>query len=230
MKNFLRAGLFLLITFSGAYAQERYVMPVDEAKLDASFLAFRTKLIAAVERKDAAYVLSIIDPKIEFSFGGYSGIARFRKEWNLEDKNSRFWKLFLIVIKNGGAFTGEGRTRLNWFSAPYVFTSWPENLGDAYEYHAIMGSNVNLRSAPNTNSDIVSTLSYNVVKVDEERSTKIQTGPTEDHFDYDWYYVETLGGKKGFVKGEFVWSGFDHRAGFQKKRGVWKLIFFIAGD
>jgi uncharacterized membrane protein YqhA len=31
-------------------AQERYVKPVDEASQDASFLAFRKKLIAAAER------------------------------------------------------------------------------------------------------------------------------------------------------------------------------------
>jgi hypothetical protein len=230
-RNYIFATLSILVfSITPILCQERFVMPVDEAKQNASFLAFRTKLIAAVERKDAAYVLSIIDPKIDFSFGGEAGIADFKKEWKQLNKNSEFWDEFAIVIKNGGAFTGEGRNRLNSFSAPYLFTQWPENLGDVFEYHAIFGNNVNLRKEPNASSEIAGVLSYNVVKIDEDKSIKRQTGLNQDYVVYDWYYVETLGGKKGFVKSEFVRSQLDYRAGFQKKRGIWKLIFFIAGD
>ena len=84
-------------------------MPVDEANLEPSFVAFRAKLIAAAERKDAKYILSIVDPKISNGFAGLDGIANFKKEWKLESKNSEFWNVFLPVIKNGGHFIGEGR-------------------------------------------------------------------------------------------------------------------------
>ena len=230
MKILLLSVLLLTLCSSTALAQERFVKPVDEAAQEPTFLAFRTKLIAAVERKDAAFVLSIIDPKIEFSYGGEVGITPFKKEWKQLNKTSEFWNEFAIVIKNGGAFDGEGRNRLSSFAAPYLYTQWPENLGDVYEYHAIFGKEVNLRKEPNTSAEVVDVLSYNVVKIDEEKSVKLWKGPNKDWFVYDWNFVETLGGKKGFVKGEFVRSQLDYRAGFQKKRGVWKLIFFIAGD
>jgi hypothetical protein len=45
-----------------------------------------------------------------------------------------------------------------------------------------------------------------------------------------WRHVRTLGGLNGYVKQEFVRSPIDYRAGFEKKRGVWKMIAFIEGD
>jgi hypothetical protein len=42
--------------------------------------------------------------------------------------------------------------------------------------------------------------------------------------------IETLGGKKGYVKGEFVRSPIDYRAGFDKVDGKWKLRLFLARD
>jgi len=204
-----------------ALPQEIYVKPVDEAAKDASFLAFRTKLIAAAERRDAKYVLSIVDPEIKNGFGGDDGIANFKSEWKLTSKNSRFWKEFLPVIKNGGAFDKADKTS---FMAPYTFSSWPDDV-DGFDYEVIFGNNVNLRKEPNMNAEVVSKLSYNIVKVEYE------TLPTSDRSgDPEWLPVTTRGGLKGFVKSEFVRSHIDYRAGFTKKRGVWKMDFFVSGD
>ena len=52
MKKLL-LGWLVIFSFITVAAQERFVKPVDEAKKDASFLAFRTKLIAAAKRRDA---------------------------------------------------------------------------------------------------------------------------------------------------------------------------------
>src|SRR5688572_8417877 len=124
--------LLLLITlvfcFFNAAGQERFVKPVDEAAKNPSFLAFRTKLIAASERKDSKYILSIIDPGIELSFGGSKGAADFKRIWKINAPNSKFWEEFLAIIRNGGTFTGDGANKLNSFSAPYTFTSFPEDL------------------------------------------------------------------------------------------------------
>jgi len=211
----------LVSTFAVAtFAQERFVKPVDDAKLDASFLAFRTKLIAAAERRDANYILSIVDPKIKNGFGGEDGIANFKRQWKLTAKNSKFWNEFLAAIKNGGAF-GEGRTT---FTAPYTFSSWPQDI-DGFEYHAIFGNNVNLRKEPEMNAAVVTKLSYNVVKIERELVPK--SGKSEYP---EWWLVKTLGGLEGYVKREFVRGHIDYRAGFTKKKGVWKLDFFLAGD
>ena len=212
----------LLLLALGVFGQERFVKPVDEAKLDPSFLAFRTKLIAAVDRKDAKYVLSIVDPNIQNGFGGEDGIVKFRKGWKLESPKSEFWDEFSKVIKNGGSFIGEGRNKMNHFAAPYVFSSWLEDL-DAFDYSVVFGSDVNLRKTPGTDGEIVGRLSYNVVQVWDDERTAAGNAP-------GWLKVTTLGGQTGYVKSDFVRNSTDYRAGFEKKRGVWKMTFFLAGD
>jgi len=215
--------LMLLLAAAGC-AQERFVKPVDEANLNASFLVFRTKLIAATERRDAAYILSILDPKIDLSFGGDAGVADFKRMWKINSKNSEFWKEFLPVIKNGGTFwKGEKGERV--FYAPYSFDSFPQDL-DAFMYFVIFGSNVNLRESPNTNAKIVAQLSYNIVEVESDPDS--EAGKIRN--ERGWSKVKTLGGLTGWVKNEFVRSPIDYRAGFEKKRGVWKMVAFIAGD
>lgn len=221
-------GCLLALIFLGfinTSGQERYVMPVDEAQKDASFYQFRTKLIAAAERRDMKYILGIIDPKIELSFGGDAGIADFKRIWKIERKDSEFWTEFLRVIKNGGTFGDAGSKQLNEFRAPYISQVFPTDL-DEFEHHAIFGKNVNMRERPDPAAHIVATLSYNVVKVDFDGSVKAP-GDTEV---FAWLKCETLGGKKGFVKAEFVRSPIDYRAVFVKKRGKWKMTVFIAGD
>lgn len=222
MKGLL-SGAILFLMFAVVSAQERYVLPVDEAKQDASFFAFREKLIAAAERRDAAFILSVLDPKIELSFGGDAGIADFKRIWKVTSKGSEFWEIFLKVIKNGGHFYRQGGTTN--FYAPYTFNGFPEGL-DVFENEVIFGKNVNLRERPDAASPTVASLSYNIVKVDYQNSVKEMAGEER----YSWLKIETLGGKKGFVKSEFVRSPIDYRAGFEKKRGVWKMVAFIAGD
>jgi hypothetical protein len=216
-------SLFLLSLFCvNILAQERFAMPIDEGAKDASFAAFRTKLIAAVKKRDVKYILSITDKNIKLGFGGEDGIENFKKNWKIYNRNSEFWKEMLTVLTHGGAFDDKKKTS---FYAPYLFVNFPEDI-DAFEYQAIFGNNVNLRSKPDINSSIVATLSYNVVKIDYENSVK---SPTDEN-QFLWVKIETLGGKKGYVKPEFVRSSIDYRAGFDKIRGRWILTFFLAGD
>ena len=219
--------LMMVVTFAVlAAGQERFVKPVDEASKDASFLAFRTKLIAAAERKDARFIRSILDPDIMNSFGGNGGIKEFEEAWGIDEGNSRFWSEFLPVIKHGGAFSPPTEASGRMFIAPYSFSSWPEEL-DAFEHHLIFGTDVNLREKPSMDAKVLEKLSYNVVKITGAEPAASENEPSKEP---DWYRIETLGGKKGWVKAEFVRSPIDYRAGFEKKKGVWKMTFFIAGD
>lgn len=216
-------GLFLCGSVF-VISQERYVMPVDEARKDASFLAFRTKLIAAAERRDAKQILGILDRNIMNSFGGSGGIAEFKKMWRLSSANSKFWKEFHAVLSNGGTFLRKGRGPKQ-FWAPYTFASFPDDL-DAFEYQAIFGSNVKLRERAATDSSVVTMLSHNIIKADYKNSI-----PIGDEIErLTWIKVETLGGRKGYVKAEYIRSPIDYRAGFEKKQGIWKMVAFIAGD
>ena len=213
-------AIFWVMVFAlAAFGQERFVRPVDEAAKDASFLAFRTKLIAAAERKDLKYVMTVMDPQIQLSFGGHSGVIDFEELW--KDK-AEFWKEFLAVIKNGGTFAPATEASGRMFIAPYTFSSWPAEF-DAFEHQMIFGSNVNLREKPATDAKVLEQLSHNIVKITDE----VLKPGTETA---EWTQVKTLGGKTGWVKSEFVRSPISYRAGFEKKRGVWKMTFFVAGD
>lgn len=217
--------LSCLIIFGlfGVSAQERYVKPVDEAAKDASFLAFRTNLIAAVKRRDAKYLVSVLDRDVKASFGGDDGIEDFKKLWKLNSPKSEVWDELLAVLTNGGTFSKADKTTI--FSAPYSFNGFPDDL-DAFEYQVIFGNNVNLRAKPDLKSEVLARLSYNVVKVDYQNSV----ADAKKDGEYEWLKIETLGGKKGFVNSKYVRSPIDYRAGFEKKNGKWKMIFFVAGD
>lgn len=229
LKNRKISFVFFLLIFcvSGVFSQtERKVMPVDEGKSDASFSAFREKTLAAARRRDARYILSIVDANIRNTFGDSNGSAEFKKMWKLESAQSEFWDEFITVLEHGGAFfkrPGAPKNRI--FQAPYTFTEFPEDL-DAIEHQCIFGNNVNLRSKPDPSAPVVATLSYNIVKVDFENSVKDEN--KEDK--YLWLKVETLGGKKGFVSAKYVRSPVDYRAVFEKRNGRWKLVVFVAGD
>jgi hypothetical protein len=214
---------FFLIVFGflSLPAQERYVLPVDEAKKDTSFFAFRTKLVEATKKRDAKFVLSIVDRNIKNGFGGNDGIAEFIKAWKINSPSSEFWSEFLPVITGGGSFIKDGSNKL--FFAPFTFNSFPENI-DAFSHSVIFGTKVSLRSKADANSRAVANLSYNIVEIlesvkDSNNSEKVA-----------WYEVKTLGGKRGFVKAEFVRSPIDYRAGFERKNGKWKMTIFVAGD
>ena len=190
MMNFQLSVLLVIATsLIPAFAQdEQYVLPVDEAKSNPSFLAFRTRLVDAVKRKDAAFVLSVVDSQIRINFGDGGGIAAFKKEWKNLGPSSRFWDEFGPVISNGGRFSKEADERDGTFWAPYVFDQFPPEL-DATEYAAIFGNNVNLREAPDLNSKVVTRLSYNIVRIEPE------TLPKSGVSEYPgWWQVTTLGG------------------------------------
>ena len=221
----IRSAILAVLLFAaGAVAQERYVKPVDEAGQNASFLGFRTKLIQAAERKDAAFILSVLDPKISLSFGGDAGIADFKRIWKINSRDSKFWHEFLPVIKNGGTWFNEKNVG-KIFYAPYTFDSFPEDL-DSFTHEVIFGSNVNLREGPSGDSRVITKLSYNVVTVETDPDT--EAGKIREK--QGWSKVKTLGGIEGWVKNELVRSPIDYRAAFEKKRGVWKMVAFIAGD
>ena len=164
----------------------------------------------------------MVDPNIKNSFGGNDGIEEFKKNWKINSPTSDFWDEFLPVITGGGKFSkGENNEKL--FFAPYSFNSFPDDL-DAFTYSVIFGNKVNLRSKADINSSVVASLSYNVVEIVD--SVKAN----ENAEKVSWYEIKTLGGKRGFVKAEFVRSPIDFRAGFEKKNGKWKMTAFIAGD
>ena len=203
-------------------AQERYVIPVDESNKDPSFLAFRNKLIKTVKKRDLPGLMSVTDSEFRGSFGPEENVEFFKKKLESPSSDQDLWKELLLVLTHGGSFQPHDPSS---FCAPYVFGSFPGDV-EPFKYQVIFGSNVNLRSKPGLRAPVTARLSYNIVQVDYEHSVPV----SQDSERYAWLMIETLSGKKGYVKAEFVRSPIDYRAGFNKVNGKWKLRWFLAGD
>ena len=135
MKKILLLCVLLLLG-SSVFAQERYVKPVDDAAKDASFLAFRKRLIAAVDKRTQSSSSILI--KIELSYGGDSGVADFRK---IGAERKIPLGRFSRVIKNGGAFYEVGG-KLGGFAAPYTYSNFLICLTSIFRTF-VFGNNVN---------------------------------------------------------------------------------------
>jgi hypothetical protein len=210
----------LAITLLAAGApQSQQLLPVDEGPRDASFARFRQKLLAAARQRDRQAIWSIVDPRIEWSFGADNGKPGFMQHWT-EARRGALEAELIRVLSLGGTFSNKGE-----FWAPYVFSRWPDRY-DAFEYQVITGKNVNVRQRPSGDSPVVATLSYDIVKPAPDPPTAAPS-PVGPH---GWVQIITPSGTRGFVADQYIRSPIDYRAGFKKSRGRWRMTFFVAGD
>jgi hypothetical protein len=205
--------VLLALMGSGSPCGATQLLPVDEAQLQPDFFTFRAHLLAALARRDVPALLEVIDPNIKNSFGGNDGIEEFRKMWELDQPESRLWETLTALLALGGTFNDEG-----WFTAPYVFSEWPDDL-DAFEHVAIIGSGVRVRSKPDLSSDPITSSSFAILPLSG-------AGGITD----DWVGVRLPGGAEGYVARRYVRSSLDYRAMFAKSDGQWRMKFLVAGD
>lgn len=203
--------------------QQDLLLPVDEASLDAGFQEFRDSFLVAVQSKDLAFLKNHLSPNIRYSFGINNGINGFLREWQLDTSpaKSRIWHELDQILTLGGSFDKNKAV----FTAPYVFSNFPATI-DSFENVAVIRQNVSIHLEPDTNSSVVIGLSYKVLKLADEKLYK-STDTTGDST--TWRKVETSAGA-GYVDNEYVRSPIDYRAQFRQENGVWKMIFFVAGD
>jgi len=221
--------LMLGTTTESAWAQPGKLLPVDDARKDPSLVQFRNRLMDAARKHDLDYVLSILTPDVVNSFGGDEGIEGFKRHWELAGGNTRLWDTMLSVLSMGGTLYVTPDAAGVWveaeFWAPYVYSRWPNEF-DSFDYGAITGEAVKVRSRPSRRAPVVTTLSYDIVKMlpeavpDEE--AKDQTA--------SWVKIVTPGGKEGYVASRFVRGPIDYRLGLVKRNGKWLIKTFVAGD
>jgi hypothetical protein len=207
------AGLLLSLALAGAgAAAQTELVPVDEAAQRPEFFSFRARLASAVARRDAAAVLDAVDEQVKTGFGGDDGRAAFERQWEPRRADSRLWEVLGAVLALGGSFTAEDR-----FSAPYVYSRWPEDL-DAFTHVAVTGSEVRLRGAPRAGAPVVGGASFALLDL---------TGPATGD---GWFPVRTADGRAAYVSAAYARSPLDYRAIFERRDGAWRLVAFVSGD
>jgi len=190
--------------------------PVDDAAKDPSFDAYRQQLRAAVQQRDEAKLLPLIDPAIRTSFGDGGGIDDFKSSLSRTEGSS--WTVLEKVLSLGGSFRGEGEQASFW--APYVYSNWPESI-DPFQYVAAIRKGVFLRTTPAAAAHTVGTADWAILELlpaDTPPSTR------------NWLHVKTADGQEGWVHTSDVHSPVGYRAGFNKMNGQWKMTAFVAGD
>lgn len=200
--------------------------PVDEAPKDTAFFVFREQLKRALARRDVFHVMDIIHPDIKVSFGGEQGVADFVTTWQLDHPEkaaqSPLWETLGNILANGGTFEEGGKM----FIAPYVYAAWPEEY-DGFEYAAITGSGVRVRSAPSLQSQTLTQISYDIVPV-LEYSEKKETIDGQTH---PWVKIRLPDDREGYVYGKFIASPIGYRTLFERQPdGYWLMTFLLAGD
>lgn len=221
MQAFISLLMIVMLTLT-ATAETRKLYPVDEGAKDASFKAFRTKLIEAVKQRNTRFVLSVLHPKVQLSFGGHAGQKAFMEMWKPDSSDSRLWDELSTVLSLGGTFSKSEGKKVFW--APYTFSAFPDDL-DGYEYASILGENVRVRSQPSTTANIVTNLSYDIVKATFPVSDDIRAGKVPG-----WVRVVVPDGRNGYVASRYIRSPIDYRLGMERIRGKWLITYFIAGD
>lgn len=190
------------------------IEPVDEAARQPDFLSFRNSLQAAVAERDVEVLLRSVHPDIRNTFGDDNGIEAFRRLWRLDEPDSDLWAELGTVLRLGGTFEGPDS-----FVAPYVFSHWRGEF-DAFDHVAVIGSTVRVRSAPTTESAILTTLSYQILRLGGDRGYPQRP----------WTAVLLPDGREGFVAASLVRSPVDYRAYFVRTDERWQMTLFVAGD
>ena len=196
--------------------------PVDEGAKDASFAAFRKKLLEAVRRRDSEFVLGVVHPGIRNTFGMDDGLRLFREKWQPERADSALWAELETILTAGGKFRIDRGSKRFW--APYAYAAeWPKGFDDPFSAHsAIMGKDVRLRAAPRADAAVVALLTYNIVETLGE--------PVDDRKGGKWVKVCASTGLEGYVAGQYVRHPLDYRAAFTKIDGRWMMTALVAGD
>ena len=186
------------------------LLPVDEASSKPDFLAYRSRLQAAVEHRDVNAVVEAADPGIRLGFDASGGIDALRKMFA---ERSESWEELRAVLAHGGSFSTPAA-----FEAPYVYSDWPDRL-DSFECAAVTGRNVRLRAAPSLDAPVTTTISYPIVQLQNRTA-----GGTL------WSHVRLADGHTGYIWHAYVRSPVDYRALFNLSDGRWRMTAFVSGD
>lgn len=200
----------LVFVSSFASGQSRTLLPKDESGRDAQFAAFFAQFRETVEKRDTAALLRVVSPNIKNSFGGNDGVAEFREMWEIEKPGSKVWPVLDRLLRLGGAWFDP-----NLYCAPYLFQKFPNDL-DAFDHQVVAGTGVRLRERPSLTAPVLDQLSFEIVRV-------IEMGE-------EWTQVRTLGGNRGFISSQYLYSPVGYRACFQESGAEWTMTLLIAGD
>lgn len=186
--------------------------PIDEGAANPEFSAFRARLMAIIARRDTAALLAIVSPEVRVSLGPDDGIQGFHQRWLRGGEAADLWTTLGDLLRHGGRFQAP-----DLFVAPYTAGGLPDSVS-GLEVLVVRDSGVVVRATPDSNAAVLGTLSFDVVRAAPESATP------------GWSAIAIDSGRVGYVRADLVRSPLDHRVGFRREEGGWRLVLLLAGD
>ncbi len=218
----MRIGSWLLAAFVVAMAPlNQRVPPKDEGASDPSFVAFRTKLVAAAEACDQAVLWSLVAD----DFGGIEGVRSLKEARTYFESQRRDQQTPTLPVCRELARAlrlGTAAEPQHAYCAPYALCAWAWGAGPGEGVAA--GREAVVRRQPHESAAAVDTLSYEVIEVC--RYT-VRDGPCEGVPDSTegWFAVVSPRGKVGYLKWEdlLIPSG-NYQFKFAYRSAGWRVI------
>ena len=172
---------------------------------------------------------------VQSGFDSEGGKADFNNLWSVDNDSSDFWLMTSRIIRMGGVFLHDTAdvTGKYQFVFPYIYDIDMSIEDDFYNVGIITGKNVNLRAKPDIKSEVVTQLTYNIVRFVTNESEGMQvTSGSNGLGEPEWYKIETYGrNKTGWVNWKFVYNLMGPRLFLYKdKMEGWKISAFLTGD
>ena len=213
----LCAALFAT-SIAPAPAQERKLPLIDEGASDISWLRFKKQLMAAVEKRDKQYLLSILDKNVRNQDERARGIANFRKQWELDTEDSPLWRELASALQLGAAYIRRDKGGRE-LCAPYLLGRWPEDL-EPFKHGVVISRDAPVQSEPSSASRTLGSVSYDIVTVsDWEIDDKARDAKQK------WVKIRYRD-RDGYIPEEQIRSPIEQAACFVKAANGWRMTAF----
>ncbi len=224
-----------LVLFQGGSATQNpsFEQPITlQRKQNASeFTQFRQRFLESVKRRDANFIRAVSTPQTKWSRSGTIDIETYK----IDDSESNFWQAMEKAVGAGCAIEPNANVAEKdadsdvWVCPDMALNPISNSAGQAQV--GILGENVNVRSQPNTRSDIIVVLSKEMVQFDTETFTNLPVSEQESINEIEgWTPVILNDGRRGWVQNRFVYyQNRDYRVSFVRSRGQWRLRYFLRG-
>lgn len=172
--------------------------------------AFRQRLAAAVEARDAGALVALAADDIRLDFGGGEGTAELRRR--LAEGGRELWDELDALMALGCSANEQGGITIPWY--------FDQDLGEADPYAAmlVIGEDVPVLTAPRPTAERVDVISWDLV----EAASFSPGSPFQE--------IKMAGGGTGFVATDRLRSLVDYRLIASSRNGRWRITAFIAGD
>ena len=187
-----------------------HFIPVETCNTLPGAAAFRTRLTAAVRRRDANALAALALPDLRLDFGDGSGTAELRRRLGGAE-GGKLWRELDRILPLGCAVQ-QGNLVM-----PAVFA---HDFGetDPFDVMLVTGARVPLLMAPSATSRPLRLFSWTMVEP-----------VSADDFEQPFRQVR-LGDQVGYVDASRLRSPLDYRLVVSRAPGGWKIGAFVAGD